>query len=426
MLSGCAHCLYGPPPPPFTPSFHRISIHSFLVYSLPLFHTMATPVCTLCRRLPVMQTARLYSPLRRRLSTLSPPLAPPSPSPAPASTSPSPPPVRRRTNLLNLTSARLTEHLRRLDLPAFRAQQIFHHLYRQGLSSISAFTSLSAAHRHRLESHFTIDSGHLLEQRLSSDGTRKLLIGLPSTDAIECVYIPMRDRSPHTPGSSGAVCVSSQVACSLRCAFCATGAIDKSRVRNLQAAEIVGQVVHSLRATGNYTAALHTQPQPGPGDTVSSLVFMGMGEPGYNINNVLTALSILSDPTGLAFGRKRITVSTSGVVPAIDKLKTMNVKLAVSLHAVTNELRDRLVPVNRTWRLHELMQACRRYQMGEDGEKKSGQITFEYVMLKGVNDSVAEAKELTRLLRQYRIEGLVNLIPFNPVSRHCRGPHGEG
>ena len=324
-------------------------------------------------------------------------------------------------NLLNLSSSELAAQLLPLGVPSYRASQIFHFVYRKGHTSFASMSSLSLALRAHLSSLYTIDPGSIMQQQSGADGTRKLLLRVGGGDVIESVFIPMRER--FVDGTAGAVCVSTQVGCSLQCAFCATGAMDKAALRNLRPSEIVAQVLHHLHATGDYARALpsaHTPPGSlagdGCGESLTNIVFMGMGEPGYNLRALTTALSILSDPHGLAFGRKRITVSTSGVVPAIDRLKDVGVRLAISLHAVTDELRDRLVPINRTWNLHALLQACRRFQQPTDDDGRTGRITFEYVLLAGVNDSVAEARELTRLLRRYGIDALVNLIPFNPVS----------
>ena len=247
---------------------------------------------------------------------------------------------------------------------------------------------------------------------------------------METVFIPMRERGGEDAGSgavAGTVCISSQVACSQRCAFCATGAMDKSRMRNLTAGEIVAQVVQTLREAGDYSRALPashlssaSSASAPVSDAVSNVVYMGMGEPGNNLRAVCASLEILSDHHGLAYGRKRITVSTSGLVPAIDRLRPYGVRLAVSLHAARDELRDRLMPVNRQWPLHELMRAVRRYQHGEDGDRQQAargslqRVTFEYCLMRGVNDSLTDARELCRLLRRHDIDALINLIPFNP------------
>ena len=362
-----------------------------------------------------------FSQARRSLSSLS--HSSPHSHPAPASPpSPSPPLL----SFYDYTAAQLAAQLLPLGVPAYRATQLFHFVYRKGALSFDAMSSLSTSLRRHLASCYSLALPPVLSHTTSTDGTRKLLLSLPQSASVESVFIPKLLPPFYSSSSNGTLCLSSQTACSLRCAFCATGAMDKSKLRNLRPAEIIGQVLQTLHSTGDYAAALpaahSTAHTPG---VVSNIVFMGMGEPGYNMRAVLTALSILSDHHGLGFGARRITVSTSGVVPAMDRLRDAGVRLAVSLHAVTDELRDRLVPINRTWGIDELMKACQRFQGGvgsgeRDGRRSRGRITFEYVLLDGVNDSVAEARELTRLLRSYRIEALINIIPFNPVSGTSR------
>jgi 23S rRNA (adenine2503-C2)-methyltransferase len=248
----------------------------------------------------------------------------------------------------------------------------------------------------------------IVSEQVSRDGTRKWLIRLPSTgkfdrgSEVECVYIPESDR--------GTLCVSSQVGCTLNCSFCHTGT--QKLVRNLTAAEIVAQVLIARDRLGDYPG--RTSPDgafvPKEGSRfVSNVVFMGMGEPLYNFDNVRDAIHVLIDPEGLQLSRRRITVSTSGVVPEIGPLGTQtNTMLAISLHAVTDTLRDVLVPLNKKYPIAELLEACRTYP----GVSNAKRITFEYVMLKGVNDSLGEAKQLVRLLKG--IPAKINLIPFNP------------
>lgn len=299
--------------------------------------------------------------------------------------------------------------------------------------------NISKSDRAKLTALFSINYGTAVQTRVSTDGTRKFLIDSSSgSGQIESVYIPMvyaggdavRDAviDPVTGESRsfGAVCVSSQVGCSLQCAFCHTGTMDKKYLKNLKPADIIGQVMIAKHALGDYDAAAVKSGIR----SVTNLVFMGMGEPLYNWRNLKTALRVLMDnENGLRYGRQKITVSTSGVVNGIDLLKDTGVKLAISLHATNDKLRDRLVPINKTFNIHSLMQACERYQehnkavtaveIEAESRLKRGtrRITFEYVTLKGVNDSDEEAQQLAKLLKSYKVMPLVNLIPFNKVYR---------
>ncbi|HEX5691295.1 MAG TPA: 23S rRNA (adenine(2503)-C(2))-methyltransferase RlmN, partial [Roseiflexaceae bacterium] len=257
----------------------------------------------------------------------------------------------------------------------------------------AAMTNIAKKARETLEAHFRIGRPHIALQQQSSDGTRKWLMRLADGNEIESVYIPEDDR--------GAVCISSQVGCTLTCSFCHTGTM--KLVRNLSAGEIVGQFMAARDSYGEW-------PSPtGEADRLlSNIVMMGMGEPLYNFDNVAAALKIAMDDQGIALSRRRITLSTSGVVPMMQRCgEELNVNLAVSLHAVTDELRNELVPINRKWPIAELLDACRAYP----GAKNARRITFEYVMLKGLNDSDADAHELVRLLKD--IPAKINLIPFN-------------
>jgi len=247
--------------------------------------------------------------------------------------------------------------------------------------------------RERLEELFVIDRPQVSTEQRSSDGTRKWLLRLADGNEVECVNIPEEDR--------GSVCVSSQVGCTLSCSFCHTGTQDL--VRNLSAAEIVGQFMVARDSYGEWPTPTETTRM------LSNIVMMGMGEPLYNFDNVAAALRIVMDDQGIALSRRRITLSTSGVVPMIPKVaQELDVNLAVSLHAVSDEVRDLLVPLNRKWPIAELLKACREFPSA----RNSRRITFEYVMLKGINDSDADARELVRLLKP--IHAKVNLIPFNP------------
>ncbi len=290
-----------------------------------------------------------------------------------------------------------------------RSAQLWHWIYFRGAENFDAMLNVSKAMRRSLSDHYSLDRPQVVEEQVSSDGTRKWLIRMNPVDAldkgaeVECVYIPESDR--------GALCVSSQVGCTLNCSFCHTGT--QKLVRNLSTAEIVAQLVVARERLGDFPGL--TPPDDGlipSGEgvrAVSNIVFMGMGEPLYNFDNVRDALEIFSDGDGLSLSKRRITVSTAGVVPQIGRLGAeCGAALAISLHAVRDDLRDRLVPLNKKYPIAELMQACRDYP----GASNARRITFEYVMLKGINDSPAEARELVRLLKG--IPAKINLIPFNP------------
>jgi 23S rRNA (adenine2503-C2)-methyltransferase len=308
-----------------------------------------------------------------------------------------------RPSLIGLSRAELMAALAGIGVPAdrrkMRAQQIWSWLYVRGVSAFEQMTSLSKELRALLEERFTLKRPDVVAEQISVDGTRKWLLRLPGEapqerpPEVECVYIPDTDR--------GTLCLSSQVGCTLNCSFCHTGT--QRLVRNLTAGEIVGQIMVArdrLRDWG----------PPGTGRRlVTNIVMMGMGEPLYNFEAVRDALQIAADGEGLGISKRRITLSTSGVVPHIARAGAeIGSMLAVSLHAVTDELRDELVPLNRKYPIRELMAACRNYP----GLSNSKRITFEYVMLKGVNDSLADARALVKLVRN--IPAKINLIPFNP------------
>jgi 23S rRNA (adenine2503-C2)-methyltransferase len=292
-----------------------------------------------------------------------------------------------------------------------RVQQLWHWIYFRGLTSFEAMTSVSKELRAELAQRFTLDRPEVVAEQVSVDGTRKWLLRLPGETQgaglgerpheVECVYIPDTDR--------GTLCVSSQVGCTLTCSFCHTGT--QRLVRNLTAGEIVGQVIMARDRLGDWPGA--TRPTDGvvpTGDRcISNIVMMGMGEPLYNLDAVRDALLIVADGDGIAISKRRITLSTSGVVPNIERAGAeIGCMLAVSLHAVRDELRNELVPLNRKYPIAQLLEACRNYP----GASNAKRITFEYVMLKGVNDSIDDAKALVRLLKG--IPAKINLIPFNP------------
>lgn len=280
-----------------------------------------------------------------------------------------------------------------------RLQQLWHWIYFRGARNFEEMTSVSKEMRARLAEHFTVDRPEVVAEQVSNDGTRKWLLRLPSGDKlerpheVECVYIPETDR--------GTLCVSSQVGCTLNCAFCHTGT--QRLVRNLTAGEIVGQVIVARDRLNDWADRENGT------RLVTNVVMMGMGEPLYNFEAVRDALLIVADNEGIGISRRRITLSTSGVVPNIKRTgEEIGVMLAISLHAVRDELRNELVPLNRKYPIAELLQACRDYP----GASNARRITFEYVMLKGVNDSLDDAKLLVKLLKG--IPAKINLIPFNP------------
>jgi 23S rRNA (adenine2503-C2)-methyltransferase len=328
-----------------------------------------------------------------------------------------------KPSLVGLSRAELAEALASIGVPAaqrkMRVQQIWHWLYVRGAESFSAMTSVSKELRTALDAHFTLARPEVVAEQTSVDGTRKWLLRLPGEHAgerpheVECVYIPEADR--------GTLCVSSQVGCTLACSFCHTGT--QRLVRNLTAGEIVGQVMLARDRLGDFqrksglpdlrTSETPTTPPPAGGGggerLVSNIVMMGMGEPLYNFEAVRDALLIVADGEGIAISKRRITLSTSGVVPNIARAGAeIGCMLAVSLHAVRDDLRNELVPLNRKYPIAELLDACRKYP----GLSNARRITFEYVMLKDVNDSLADAKALVKLLKG--IPAKINLIPFNP------------
>jgi 23S rRNA (adenine2503-C2)-methyltransferase len=308
-----------------------------------------------------------------------------------------------RINLVGLTRAELGDTVAGLGEKPFRTAQLWHWIYYRGESDFQKMTTLAKSFRDTLaESCEVVRPGVTTEQR-SVDGTRKWLLRTQDGNEVESVFIPEEDR--------GALCVSSQVGCTLSCAFCHTGT--QKLVRNLSAAEIVGQV---MVARDSY----EEWPSPKDGRLLTNIVMMGMGEPLFNYDNVAKALKIVMDPEGLAISKRRITLSTSGVVPMIEKVGTeLGVGLAISLHAVRDDLRDELVPINKKYKIAELLEACRNYPPAHNARR----ITFEYVMLKGVNDSMADARILAKLLEG--IPAKVNLIPFNKwpgVAFECSEP----
>lgn len=299
-----------------------------------------------------------------------------------------------RRNLIGLSRADLKTALTEAGLEPFRAQQVWQWVYWHGVTDFGRMSNIARKTRDRLAELFVIERPEIATEQRSVDGTRKWLLRFADGNEAETVNIPEEDR--------GSVCVSSQVGCTLTCSFCHTGT--QPLVRNLTPDEIVGQFMVARDSYGEWPT-----PTADAQRMLSNIVMMGMGEPLYNFDNVVTALKIVMDDQGIALSRRRITLSTSGVVPMIPKIgEALDVNLAVSLHAVNDEVRDTLVPINRKWPIVELLKACEAYP----GAKNSRRITFEYAMLKGVNDSDADARELVRILKP--IHAKVNLIPFNP------------
>jgi 23S rRNA (adenine2503-C2)-methyltransferase len=297
-----------------------------------------------------------------------------------------------RVNLIGLDRGELQAALAGIGAEPFRARQVWHWIYHRGVTDCGAMTSLAKDFRARLADRFVIARPQASADTLSSDGTRKWLLRFADGQEVETVHIPEEDR--------GTLCASSQVGCTLTCRFCHTGT--QGLVRNLGAAEILGQVMVARDALGEW-------PSPKDGRLLSNIVLMGMGEPLYNYENMAKALKIVMDHEGISISKRKITLSTSGVVPMIRRAGAeLGVNLAVSLHAVTDELRDRLVPLNKKYPIAELLAALRDYP----GLSNARRITFEYVMLRGVNDSPADARALVKLIAG--IPAKINLIPFNP------------
>ncbi len=301
-----------------------------------------------------------------------------------------------RRDLVGMTREELGVELAAIGEKPFRVKQLWHWIYHQGATDFARMSSIARPLQEKLAERFVIGRPDPVVVQTSTDETRKFLFRFRDGQEAETVYIPdpQEDR--------GAVCISSQVGCTLSCRFCHTGT--QTLVRNLGAPEIVGQFMAARDSYGEWPSPKGETPR-----LLSTIVLMGMGEPLYNYANVAKAMTIVMDGEGIGLSRRRITLSTSGVVPMMDRAGAeLGVNLAVSLHAVTNELRDELVPLNRKYPIEELIAACKRYP----GSSNARRITFEYVMLKGINDTDADARELIRLIAG--LPAKVNLIPFNP------------
>ena len=301
-----------------------------------------------------------------------------------------------RVNLLGLTRADLESYVAELGSKPFRARQLLNWIYKRGESDIASMTDLAKDFRARLAATAEIRPPAILAEQRSSDGTRKWKLEADAAQAFEMVFIPEPDRAT--------LCISSQVGCALDCSFCATA--QQGFNRNLSTAEIVGQVWLAARELAKGSDAGEAAP---PSRAITNVVLMGMGEPLANFRNVVPALKVFLDDFGFDLSRRRVTLSTSGLVPQIYRLADeVNVALAVSLHAPTDELRNELVPINRKHPIAELLESCWHYLDEQNGRS----VTFEYVMLAGVNDSPAQARQLAKLLAGHPAK--VNLIPFNP------------
>ncbi|AQT46260.1 MULTISPECIES: 23S rRNA (adenine(2503)-C(2))-methyltransferase RlmN [Bartonella] len=315
-----------------------------------------------------------------------------------------------KASLIGLSRAEMASALQEIGVPErqtrMRVSQLWHWLYVRGVSNFDDMFNISKDMREKMKKHFSIARPEIVEEQISNDGTRKWLLRFPSRGAgkpveVEMVYIPEEGR--------GTLCMSSQVGCTLTCSFCHTGT--QKLVRNLTAEEILGQLLIARDRLGDFPDKDTPDGAivPAEGRKITNIVMMGMGEPLYNFEAVKQALLIASDGEGLSLSKRRITLSTSGVVPGIFKTgEEIGVMLAISLHAVRDELRDILVPINKKYPLAELLDACRAYP----GLSNAKRITFEYVMLKDVNDSLDDAKRLIKLLKG--IPAKINLIPFNP------------
>src|SRR3954469_17393883 len=312
-----------------------------------------------------------------------------------------------RVDLVGLSRDAIREALAEAGLEPkqakLRAKQIWHQIYNRGATSFDAMSDIAKPQRAWFAERFVVGRPDIVVEQVSTDGTRKWLLRTADGHDYEMVFIPDADR--------GTLCVSSQVGCTLNCRFCHTGTM--RLVRNLDAGEIVGQVMLARDSLGEWPPSGEQESgrYDPEGRMLSNIVMMGMGEPLYNFDNVRDALRIVMDGDGLGLSRRRITLSTSGVVPMMARAgEEIGVNLAVSLHAVTKEVRDEIVPLNRKYGIEQLLEACAAYP----GANNARRITFEYVMLKDKNDRPEDARELVRLIRKYKLPAKVNLIPFNP------------
>ncbi len=304
--------------------------------------------------------------------------------------------MTEKKEIIGLSREELQAELTALGEKPFRTKQIWAWLYHQGVTDFAAMTNIPKELREKLAENYVISRPKIVTEQKSSDKTHKWLLEFADGQRVEMVYIPEEDR--------GAVCISTQVGCAVNCTFCHTGS--QKLTRNLTAAEIVGQFMAARDVYNEW---------PTPTDEtryLSNIVVMGMGEPLHNVENVIKALKIIGDGDGIAVSKRKITLSTSGIAPKMAEIaRELGVKLAVSLHAPNNEKRSKIMPINNKYPLEEVMEACQVYQ-GITGRRQA--ITFEYLMLKDINDSREDAQELVRLMRKYNLVAKFNLIPFNP------------
>ena len=297
-----------------------------------------------------------------------------------------------RKNIYNSSFVELKSFFINIDEKAFRAEQLWNWLYVKGINELSELNNISKNVINKINEQYYLSQFKVSNSLLSKDGTRKWLFELEDGNEIETVYIPDKNR--------GTICVSSQVGCSLSCSFCHTGSM--KFLRNLSVSEILGQVMYAKNFLKDWNNKSNKK-------KITNIVFMGMGEPLLNYDNVIKAIKVLTDQKGLAFSKRKVTLSTSGVVPKIiDFKEDSDVNLAVSLHAAFDEIRDNLVPINKKWPIAHLLDALKEYSK----KRKHKRITFEYIMLKGINDSIEDAKELVELIKPFKAK--INLIPFNP------------
>lgn len=303
--------------------------------------------------------------------------------------------MSEKIELTDLSKEELTAEILKIGEKPFRAKQLWQWIYYRGVTDFNQMSNLSLALREKLAGLYTITRPKIVDEQLSVDKTHKWLLEFKDGQRVEMVYIPEKDR--------GAVCISTQVGCAMGCKFCHTGS--QKFTRNLTTSEIVGQFMVARDVYNEW---------PSPTDEVrylSNIVVMGMGEPLNNLDNVVKALNIITDNEGIALSRRRVTMSTSGIAPKIvEAMQRTGVRLAISLHAPNNTIRSQIMPINDKFKIEEIMKACAEYQKGDH----SRYITFEYLLLKDINDSEAQAKELVNLLKKYRLRALFNLIPFNP------------
>lgn len=303
--------------------------------------------------------------------------------------------MENKTDLIGLSKAELEKFLQDLGEKPFRAKQLWQWIYFRGATDFEQMSNLSKALRDKLAEKYTIGRPKIVTEQVSKDKTRKWLLEFSDGQRVEMVYIPEEDR--------GAVCISTQVGCAVGCRFCHTGS--QKLKRNLTAGEIVGQFMIARDTYGEWPSPTNETRY------LSNIVVMGMGEPLHNQENVIKALNILADGDGIAISRRRITMSTSGIAPKIvETLEATGVRLAVSLHAPNNTIRSQIMPINDRYKIEEVLNACAEYQK-KDGSRY---ITFEYLLLDGINDSEENAKELIALIKKYRLRASFNLIPFNP------------